>query len=333
MKKTISVRIYVVTYRRPHLLDRALRSLLAQTHNDWIAEVLNDDPADDRVAELIRAIGDARIQLSLPAQRRGGTGNFNRAFRSVTEPYASILEDDNWWEPRFLETMLAVLESKTDVFMAVANEVVWKEQPSGSWVNTGKTIWPPADGVEAFHCRPLDKCGLAKLCNSAMLFRTDGAEAFQIPNSILIDVSEHFRERVVPHPVLLVRTPLVNYGDTLVTHRSAGGKLLSQYLILLVGSVFKLIDGQERSNLASALWEQARSERPLARNTLLATGLFIPEASSLWRKGTWFEKLLFLRSCVRHPTNIKYARDTIRDHGDVWKFLQSGWFAEFMRKR
>jgi hypothetical protein len=31
------VRIYVVTYRRPHLLERALRSLLAQTCSAWVA--------------------------------------------------------------------------------------------------------------------------------------------------------------------------------------------------------------------------------------------------------------------------------------------------------
>jgi len=52
------VRVYVVTYRRPHLLERALRSLLAQSCTAWVAEVLNDDPADARVAELIARLGD-----------------------------------------------------------------------------------------------------------------------------------------------------------------------------------------------------------------------------------------------------------------------------------
>src|SRR5882757_6155842 len=104
---TGAVRIHVVTYRRPVLLERALLSLIAQTHQDWSAEVLNDDPGDERVGEIIARLGDPRIRLSSPAVRRGGTANFNHAFRPLAEPFASILEDDNWWEPAFLSTMLA----------------------------------------------------------------------------------------------------------------------------------------------------------------------------------------------------------------------------------
>jgi glycosyltransferase involved in cell wall biosynthesis len=328
-----SVRIYVVTYRRPHLLERALRSLLAQTHTAWLAEVLNDDPSDASVPKLINGLSDPRIRLSLAARHRGGTGNFNHAFRSVVEPYASILEDDNWWEPSFLEIMLGALEPRKSIVMALANDILWQEQPDGSWINTGKTIWPATNGVEAFDCRPLDKCGSAKLCNSAMLFRTAGAETFQTPESIPIDVTEHFRERVVPHPVLLVRNPLVNYGNTLVSHRSKGRKMWAQYQILLIGSVFKLAQESERSSLASALWRDARSIRPLLRNALLATGCFIPEARNLWRKGTRFEKLLYIRSCARRPNSIIHGRNAIRDHEAAWKFLQAGWFADFIRNR
>jgi GT2 family glycosyltransferase len=101
------IRIYVVTYRRPRLLERALRSLISQSYTARVAEVLNDDPSDERV--LISSLADPRIHLSEPARRRGCTGNFNYAFRRVAEPFASILEDDNWWEPEFLTAMLDAL--------------------------------------------------------------------------------------------------------------------------------------------------------------------------------------------------------------------------------
>jgi glycosyltransferase involved in cell wall biosynthesis len=325
------VRIYVVTYERPRLLERALRSLAAQTLGDWVAEVLNDSPSDTRPAEVIDRVRDARIHLSKPSIHRGGTRNFNFAFATVEEPFASILEDDNWWEPTFLETMVAALEARKDRSLAVGNEIIWREQRDGSWVNTGKTIWPPSDAIEEFPCRPLDKCGMAKLCNSAMLFRTHRAEAFQTPDSIPIDVTEHFRERVIPHPILLVRKPLVNYGDTLLTHRSKGHRLLSQHLILLIGSVFTLCPEALRDRMAAVLWSQVRSTRPLARNTLLGAGLFIPEARALWRQSTTRERLLFVRSCARRPGTILYAQRATTEHAAAWKFLQTGWFADFMR--
>ena len=74
------VRVHVVTYRRPHLLERALKSLIAQTFGSWVVEVLNDDPDDKRVDKLIEKLADPRIQLSKPQIRRGGTGNFNFSF-------------------------------------------------------------------------------------------------------------------------------------------------------------------------------------------------------------------------------------------------------------
>ena len=50
------VRIYVITYRRPKLLVRSLRSVLEQTYPAWTAKYVNDDPEESRVAEIHRRI-------------------------------------------------------------------------------------------------------------------------------------------------------------------------------------------------------------------------------------------------------------------------------------
>jgi glycosyltransferase involved in cell wall biosynthesis len=326
------VHVYVITFRRPRLLERALGSLLGQTHVNWTAEVLNDDPSDFRVTQLIGKLRDSRIRLSTPSKHRGGTANFNYAFRSTAAPYAAVLEDDNWWEPRFLEVMIGTLQSRPDIAVAVGNENLWKEQTDGSWVSTGCTIWPDKAGMVQFACSPLDKCGQAKVCNSSMLFRTRDAENWQIPGCVPIDVSEHFRERVIPHPIALVNEPLVNYGETILTHRSKGRKLWAQYQVLLVGSVFSLAHNEDRRRLARALWLDARTTRRLLRNTLLAVGLFIPAARHLWREGTLSEKLLFFRSCIRHPRTLIHASRATQEHRIAWDFLHQGWFAENVRR-
>ena len=41
-----AIRVYLLTCRRPELLRRALRSLVAQTFTDWVCEVHNDAPDD-----------------------------------------------------------------------------------------------------------------------------------------------------------------------------------------------------------------------------------------------------------------------------------------------
>jgi glycosyltransferase involved in cell wall biosynthesis len=325
-----NVRVYVVTYHRPYLLERALRSLLAQTHTDWVAEVLNDDPNDARVTALITRLGDTRIQLSQPPQRRGGTGNFNYAFRTIAEPFCSILEDDNWWEPSFLATMLATLNRYPGVVLACGNERIWREQPDSTWTDTGITIWPAAGGERLFEWSALDKCGSARLCNSSLLFRSAGAEGWRTPSGIPVDVTEHFRERVVPHPLLLVLTPLVNYSETLITHRSRDRGVWGRYQLLLVGSVFALAQPACRAGLARALWKRARERQPLFATTLLATGRFVPEARELWHQGLLSEKLRFLAGALRRPRTTLSLRSVRSEHRSEWIWLLRGPFADFM---
>ncbi len=330
--RTAQVRIHVVTYRRPHLLARALNSLTQQTHQAWVAEVINDDPSDDRVLQVIDRIGDPRIQLSTPPQRRGGTGNFNHAFRAMAEPFASILEDDNWWEPDFLATMLAALSRHPTVSIACGNERIWREEPDGRWTDTGATIWPAAAPDRLLPFRALDKCGSAMICNSSLLFRTANAAAWQTPASIPIDVTEHFRERVLPHPLLLVSAPLANYAETLQTYRQRGAGVWGQYQALLIGSVFEVASPPVRAALAKELWQQARRNAPRAATRLLTTGLFQSAARALWREGTFREKIRFFMSIGRHPVATFAAARARQRHPAAWAFLRQGPFVDFMRQ-
>ena len=322
-----SVRVYVVTFRRPLLLERALRSLIAQTHCEWTAEVLNDDPSDIRAAQVIQRLADPRIVLSQPSIHRGGTGNFNYAFRRVPEPLASILEDDNWWEPAFLSTMVSALERFPDVQVACGNERIWQEQEDGTWRDTKNNIWPITASETLFHSNPLDKCGQARLCNSSLLFRTANALEWQTPAEIPIDVTEHFRERVVPHPILLVNQPLVNYAETLVTHRSKDPGIWASYQILLVGSVFTLASEHDRPAIAEALWHRARTTEPQFATSLLATGKLTPAAIDLWKLGRLREKARFAAGAIRHLKTTRALLSTRSKHDVIWAWLLRGNFA------
>jgi glycosyltransferase involved in cell wall biosynthesis len=328
---TAQIRVYVVTYRRPHLLERALQSLLAQTNSAWVAEVLNDDPEDLRVAELVARIADPRITISLPARHRGGTGNFNHAFRTVAEPFAAILEDDNWWEPEFLSVMMDALARNPDISLACGNERLWREQPDGTWRDSGRTIWPVTGGETRFGWNILDKCGGAKICNSSMIFRTALSEAWQTPASIPIDVTEHFRERVVPHPILLVMSPLVNYGDTLITHRSKARSVWASYQILLVGSVFALIAPDRRAGLADDLWQKAHKQLPLLSSALTTAGAFVPEARELWRRAGILDRAAFCLRALRRPLSTLTLYRVRTRHQAEWEWLQKGAFADFLK--
>jgi hypothetical protein len=316
------VRIHVVTYRRPHLLKRALTSLIRQSERSWIAEVLNDDPEDHRVKTIIGEIGDPRIEMSDPCIKRGGTGNFNHAFRPLAEPFASILEDDNWWEPGFLSSMREALGQHPEAQIAVGNEKLWFERKDGSWEDSGRTIWPETDGVRLFPWRMEDKLGSAKLCNSSMLWRTTNAAEWRTPDTIPIDVTEHFRERAVPHPVLLVQSPLVNYAVTLNSYRdNSHATQWGMYQVMLIGSGFVNMNATDRLHCAHTLWKRARGGERVLATTLITTGLGTPAARALWRISTLRERCRWLLTFVRRFPQMRSALQSTRKPSAAWFFL------------
>ena len=98
----------VPAYDRPELLARALRSLQAQAHREWVAIVL-DDSREQSGRAVVDSIGDPRIRYSHNAGRLGSTGNLNQAFTPqplADGEFAFILEDDNAITPDFISTAL-----------------------------------------------------------------------------------------------------------------------------------------------------------------------------------------------------------------------------------
>src|SRR5262249_42277048 len=109
------VRVFVPTFRRAALLSRALHSLQKQTFADWVCEVHNDDPRDVAIGELTAKLSDRRIELHQHEKNLGASASFNIFYQPPEEPYFSILEDDNWWEPSFLQTMIGELKAYPQV--------------------------------------------------------------------------------------------------------------------------------------------------------------------------------------------------------------------------
>ncbi|PZO38688.1 MAG: hypothetical protein DCF19_15920 [Pseudanabaena frigida] len=317
------VKIHVVTYRRTHLLARALQSLIGQTYKHWIAEVINDDPLDGGVAELISSLNEPRISLAEPQVHRGGTENFNYAFRSSETTYASLLEDDNWYEEDFLECMISALNGFPHIELACANEKIWKEQQNGSWLNTNKTIWCNDRDFDVFEYNLSDKCGSAKICNSSMLWRTKNASDWQTPISIPIDVTEHFRERVIPHPILLVNKPLVNYSETIDSYRSVDKSRWGIYQVLLIGSIFEVASNAEREHLANSLWQRTLYSQKQLYTSLLYTALVFSEAKPLWKQGSIILKLRFLLTLIRRPLSSFFILQSKKRQKEAYSFLRN----------
>ena len=105
-----TVTAVIPTYRRPELLQRAIRSVLAQTHRDVRVHVY-DNASGDATEDVVRAIAasDARVTYHAQPSNIGATRNFQYGMRDVKTPYFSCLSDDDVLFPDFYATALAAM--------------------------------------------------------------------------------------------------------------------------------------------------------------------------------------------------------------------------------
>lgn len=292
--------IRLITFRRPQLLARALASVQAQTFADWTCEVHNNDPADPEPERQVARLGDARFRVVNPAHRVGLVEAFNRALAPAGEPFQTVLEDDNWWEPTFLEKMLGVFRSYPAAQLVWCNLRLWQETAEGKWHATGRLAWqlPPASPVRIFHWPTLLQFDDSLHSNGAMLLRSQIAGDLVMPLHVPVDLPEQCRERMMAFPLHLLPEPLVNFALTRSTARSSDPSNWGAAQALL-GAAY-LAHVPLTSEAKAALWAHRRSTRPRSTNSLVYSALVQRDASFL-RHATLADWMHFARGAARRP--------------------------------
>lgn len=323
-----AVRIFLPTYRRPHLLPRAVASLLAQTFTDWICELHNDDPADSAPGELVARLGDPRIAYRRHERNLGGVATFNLFFRAQAEPFYTMLEDDNAWEPGFLASMLAVAHARPEATVFWCNQRLWAETDSGvrdlgTCVHSEDNTTPqriswgqPGQFFGALHA------------NGACLIRSRPGQDYTTP-AVPFSLIEAFRERMFPHPMVYVPNALAHFTHTRTTARSDDRGAWAVAQTMLAATFLKHAGP---AALATA-WERAENQTPPATGTLLLAALIEPTCRPLWRRAPLAAKLKLLRGVARRPRVFGRVLRSRRRHADWWDFLDRHTAARFAESR
>jgi glycosyltransferase involved in cell wall biosynthesis len=96
------------TYRRPALLARAMRSVLAQDFADFELRIYDNHSGDD-TADVVRRVadGDPRVRYHCHDHNIGARDNFEYAASRVDAPYFTFLSDDVYLLPGFFRQAMA----------------------------------------------------------------------------------------------------------------------------------------------------------------------------------------------------------------------------------
>ena len=322
ISRSADVRVYLFTYRRNNLLPRAVQGLLQQTHSNWLCELHNDDPNDSFPEQLVAQIDDPRIEYVHHEKNLGAVGSFNLAFRQASEPFISILEDDNWWESEFLATMLKMMDAHPQVSMSWANMWKWREGHNNTWKKEG-TIWPFDSESEITLFEKPDPRGICDALHSqgAMLLRSTTKPLIPVPETLPVFAIEPVRERAFPGPFLLYRKPIANFSITTGTTRAETADQNMQILVILAQSF--LMNVQVSDDFYRRLWIACTGALGHKHRALIVAAIKAKCLRRMLSGARLMDLALVLTWALRHPVRFRSLFNASDQYPEVLEFLNA----------
>lgn len=119
--------VIIPTYNRPDLLTEALRSVQAQSYPHWMAIVINDASTADYSAVEQEFVNDRRIQFVNRKINGGVNHACNTGLEMISKrediDFVSITDDDDRWEPDYLEHAAEVIADHPQYGWFMSNNV------------------------------------------------------------------------------------------------------------------------------------------------------------------------------------------------------------------
>src|SRR4051794_33816207 len=202
-------------------VETAVRSLLAQTYEDFRL-LLVDDASTDGTATPAAAIAaaDPRVELHVNPVRLGMLENTRRAWRLARErhpaaEYWALGSDHDVWEPRWLETLVALLDAEPAAVLAYP--LTRRIDGDGR---------PIADRPRPWRCDTAGLAGRRARVRAAYRCMVAGDMIYGLFRAAALDEVGAYRTVLVPDRLLLselaLRGTFVQAAEVLWSRRFAG---------------------------------------------------------------------------------------------------------------
>lgn len=136
------VGIVVRTKDRPIFLERALADIRRQTMHGWQAVIVNDGGdavAVDRVIQSLPEQDRARIDVIHRTEGLGRSAAANAGVLSLRTEFVVLHDDDDLWDPTFLENSVAWLDREpADGGVVSRTEIVYERVQGDRILETGR---------------------------------------------------------------------------------------------------------------------------------------------------------------------------------------------------
>lgn len=97
-------------------VKETIKSILAQTFQNWELIFLDDKSSDDTIRQMMEYIHDKRIKVSQNSHSRGSAASMNSSLRNARGRWIAFLNVGDLWEPRKLEKQITFMEDNGYAF-------------------------------------------------------------------------------------------------------------------------------------------------------------------------------------------------------------------------
>jgi hypothetical protein len=299
-----AVSIAIRAYRR-RWLDEAIASVLGQSLND-LELVIYDDAGD--LEDVVAAFDDPRIAYHRATSKRSASGRFAAAIDLCRGRYLGVLDDDDRYEPEFVERLVRAIEDDTGAGIAWAR---------GRWDMGSRVATPKeqraAGPIDDAACELLS--GRLTIQPSLMLIRRaayDAAQADQqLPEGVAPDLWVNVRVALAGWTHVFVDDPLVTrrwHEDQLARRPAVADVVAATWEQLAVDD--PELDALRAQQHARALLKRAVIHLGAGRNAAARTDL---AAAARADSGAW-----------RRP---RQAMHLAARTGPLARVAASAWFA------
>jgi len=143
MIKNPMVSVIIPTYNQANFIDKAIKSVLKQTYQDFEIIVI-DDGSTDNTEEIIRCFKDKRVKyIKKYKKNRGISVARNIGIKVARGKYVALLDSDDEWLPEKLDKQIKILQDGSPELGAVYSNLCYIDE---NGKNTNKLRNPKKEG-------------------------------------------------------------------------------------------------------------------------------------------------------------------------------------------
>lgn len=180
------VSVIIPNYNHARFLEQRIQSVLDQTYQDFEIIYLDDCSTDSSNEVFAKFANNPRIQAIYNQTNSGSPfKQWNKGVRHVTGEYIWIAESDDYADPRFLETLVPVLDNNPQVGLAYCQS--WQVDQDNN-INGTRDWW--TDDLSKVRWRnSFISSGLDE-CKKYLIFQNT------IPNASAVLIKRHLYQEV-----------------------------------------------------------------------------------------------------------------------------------------